>query len=193
MALITKDDLKTELGLSSSDTTWDTLLTTLAGAVQDLFEKLTDRQVEKATFTEYFNSDGYTNTILLSNYPVIEGSVTVWDDPDWDFTDDDKIDSDDYTIDYGRGIIYYDGWFYKGFRSIKVQYQAGYDTDTLPDSWKQVWVRQACHWFHDAKNKEWALQSVSQPRGGTVTHKNLVDNLLPDFALLVQVEKRCGY
>lgn len=194
MALIDKDDLKTELGISESDTTYDTLLTLMASMVQSLFDTLTGRTIESGERTEYYNSDSYNDTVLLKNWPVTsKDSVTLYDDPDWEWGSDSQIAAADFTVDLVEGIIYYDGYFYEGKQSIKVVYTAGYTTVTFPAGWKEIWTRQASHWFYEAKNKQWHLQMISPPGGGgggSLMTKSLQDNLLPDFALLVARETR---
>ena len=187
MALLTIADIKEELGISDTDS--DTLLTSLLNAVVALFEKKIDRTLESATYTEYHSSKANQNKVFLKNYPVT--SITsIHDDPDWDYGSGDLLDSDDYNYDDDSGIVYYDGYFYEGFNNIKVVYEAGYTSATIPKDIKQCLIRQMAHWFKDAKGAEWAKSSVSQPGGGTIAKKELKDNLLPDFVVLAEQYRR---
>jgi len=193
MSLITKDDLKSELEIASNDTDNDTLLEILAEAIQDLFDDLTSRTWEETTHTEYHNSDEYGDMIFLRNYPVT--SITsIHDDPERDFGATDLVDSDDYTYDADKGIVYYDGWFYKGKQSLKVVYKAGYTANALPKHIKQTLVRQACHWFTQAVKRRWDVSSITlEGGGGTTSYKDLRDNLLPDFVMLAERNRRISY
>lgn len=192
MALIDKDDLKVELDMAAADTDFDDLLAQVALAVQDLFDELTGRTSEEASHTEYYNAPYGTEQIMLNNWPVSSDTdPEVWDDPDWNWDSGDKLTiDDDFRVDRVNGIIFRDGFFYEGKQSVKVTYTAGWSTTTFPDSHKQIWVRQACQWYQDAKTKGWAIVSIGNPQGGTLTKKELVDNLLPDFVALCNRESR---
>lgn len=76
MALTTLVALKLHMGIASSDTSEDAFLTQLLAAVEASFKKLTDRDIEQTTYTDYY-SGKWTPIILLNEYPVI--SLTgVW-------------------------------------------------------------------------------------------------------------------
>jgi hypothetical protein len=185
MALLTIIDLKTEF--NKSDDSHDDLLLTLAESVQSLFGELTNRTIESATFTEFHGMHSRNNKIFLKNIPVI--SITsIHDDPDWDYGDSDLLSSDDYTFNADSGIVYYDGFFFVGNENVKVTYVAGYTVNTLPEAWKQIWIRQAMHWFSEAKNKTHGQTSVNVAEGST-SKKELTDGLLPEFNALVEKER----
>jgi len=181
--LITLIEAKLELGITDSDS--DTLLSTLIDAVISIFEDEIDRKLESAGYIEYYSSEGNESCIFLKNRPVTE-ITSIYDDPDWDFDVSDLLSSDDYTYNADNGIVYYNGQFFKGFNSIKVKYTAGYTQTTLPKSIKQCLIRQMAVWYKDAKGAEWAKSVVSQPGGGTITKKELKNNLLPDFISLTE-------
>ena len=192
MALITKDDLKLELGSTQEvyDDSYEELLSAMAAMVQDLFDQLCDRTLERTSHEEYYSNTRGGSIILLKNFPVEEGSVDLWDDPDWEWGTSDKVDSSDYRVDYNKGVIYSNSQFFEGNQSLKVTYTAGYTTSTLPSSIKRILVRQACHWFNQAKNKAWAVTGQGNPAdGGSVSYLTLERNLLPDFNLLVERER----
>lgn len=188
MALLTADDIKTELSISTTD--YDTLLSTLASAVQSLFDELTGRTSESTTHTEYHDAGPACRRVFLKNYPVT--SVTsLHDDPDWEYSSSDLVDSSDYVVDNVRGIIIYNSYFFEGDQNIKVVYVAGYTSLTFPSSWKEIWVRQACEWFRTAKNKDHGKASINQGGAstGSMTKKDLVDGLMQDFKMLVDMER----
>ena len=185
MGLLTISDLKTEF--NKDDTSHDTLLLSLAESVQSLFEELTNRVIESTTFTEYHGMRSRSDKVFLKNIPVI--SITsIHDDPDWDYDSDTLISSDDYTYSADEGIVYYDGLFFHAQNNVKVIYVAGYTVNTFPNAWKQIWIRQAMHWFSEAKNKTHGQTSVNVSEGST-SKKELKDGLLPEFAMLVEKER----
>lgn len=188
MALLTANDIKTELSMESGDTDYDTLLGLMASAVQSVFDELTDRTFESAVFTEYYSGRNKQEKVFLKNYPII--SITsIHDDSDRVYGSDTLISSDDYTYDSDTGIVYIEGGVFKGFNNIKIVYTAGFTANTFPNALKQVWIRQCCHWYKDAKDSDWARESTS--RGGdTINKKKLISNLLPDFWLFVERNKR---
>jgi len=191
MAFITIDDIKAELNIDS--TRDDFLLNTIVGAVLKLWDELTNRTWAKTAHTEYYDSPRYNSTVFLKNYPVDSSeTIQLWDDPDWEWGDNSEIDSDDFRVDYENGIIHYNGYFYEGKQSIKVTYTAGYSDETAPGWLKDILVRQVAHWFEQAKNKSWHISSLATGEGGTTSYKNLRDNLLPEFVLLADLNRRRG-
>jgi hypothetical protein len=189
MALLSKTDIKTELNIGTTETTYDTVLDLIASAVQSLFDILTRRISESQSHTEYHDSELKNSFVFLDNRPVTSISA-LYDDPDWEYGADSLIATADYKTDMVKGIIKYDGYFYEGFNNIKVIYTAGYTALTLPDAWKQIWIRQACLYFREAKTKEHGSLSIGQPQGGSITRAFLEDNLLRDFRMLAELEKK---
>ena len=188
MSFIDKDDLKLELGIT--DTGNDLLLTVLAEAVESLWDKLTSRTWAKTTYVEYYSSRQGDSRIILDNFPII--SVTsIYDDTDWEYREDTKVDTDDYTCNLDTGVVFYNGVFSEGGNNLKITYIAGYEDADVPAWLKQVLVRQACHWFKQAKDQRWDMSSKAEPAGGgTISYKGLENNLLPDFAMLAEVSKK---
>ena len=188
MSFITKADLKLELGIT--DTGNDLLLTVLASAVESLWDKLTNRIWAKTTHVEYHSSKQEDSGIILDNFPII--SVTsIYDDDDWVYGENTRVDSDDYTCNFNAGIILYSGKFYEGKNNLKITYIAGYEDADVPAWLKQVLVRQACHWFKQAKDQRWDMSSKAEPAGGgTISYKGLEKNLLPEFVMLVEMNRK---
>ncbi|MFO7889248.1 MAG: hypothetical protein R6V04_02800 [bacterium] len=190
MAFIDYTDLKIELDKGKIDTTHEELLDILATAVLDLWDEMTNRTWASTDHTEYHSTNGVQKQFHLNNYPV--NSITdIWDDPTWEYTTGDKLDTDDYTYDSNTGVVYSDAAFFEGNMNIKITYNAGY-SDTIVPSWlKQVLIRQGCHWYQQAKEKRWDLASKSQAAGASTTNYNtLKGNMLPDFLLLVERHRK---
>lgn len=184
---ITKEEVKTLLRIE--DSAYDELITSLCNGVESLWDELTERIWFRTTHTEYHDSESRNSKVFLENYPVV--SVTsLYDDPDWVFGSSSLIAAADYTTNLKNGIIHYDGGFYTGNQSIKVVYIAGYTSGAAPDWFKELLKRQICHWYEQSKGKRWAVSTEAQPGGGNISYKALKDNLLPDFVMVAEREKR---
>jgi len=186
--LISTDDLKTELEIEDNE--HDPLLQRIANAVEDLLDELTNRTFATGTRTEYYSTDDYVDTIFLKNRPV-SSITTVHDDPDWDYGDGELVSSSNYTFDADEGVLYYDGYFFRGRRNVKVVYVAGYSASTFPSSMKEILVRQAAVWYKQAISQDWATQMRVNPAGAgsVMIGTKLSKNLLPEFEALVEREK----
>jgi hypothetical protein len=185
-ALLTKEDLKFELGIG--DTENDELLELLAAGVVSLFERLTGRTIEQSEFAEFYDIDEYSSTVCLKQRPVSSVSA-IYDDPDWNFDETTRVSVSDYTVNKASGIIYNQGYWSRGRQSLKVAYRAGYAT--LPAGWKRIFCQQGAHWFRLSKDARWDMSSIAMPEGaGTMSFKNVEQGLLPQFVLLVQLESR---
>lgn len=190
MALITVDEVKSELNISGTDQ--DTYIGTLRNAIESLWDEETGRTWESSERTQYYNSPEHSQVLMLDDYPVSStADFDIWDDPDWEWGDADKIDTDEYRIDYDEGIFYYDSYFYQGKQSIKVTYTAGYTSNTFPNGLKQILIRQICHWYHQGRHRLWDKDTETEAAGGgSVSFKALKDNYLPEFALAVDRNKK---
>ena len=188
MPFITKTDLKMELGIT--DASNDSLLAVLAEAIESLWDKLTGKTWAKTTYVEYHSSRQGDSRIILDNFPVIL-VTSIYDDDDWVYGEDTKIDSDDYTCNLQNGIVFYNSKFSEDKNNLKITYIAGYEDANVPAWLKQVLVRQACHWFKQAKDQRWDMSSKVEPAGGgTVSYSRLENNLLPDFVMLAEMNRR---
>ena len=191
MAFISSTDLKTKLDLGVSDTKYDTLLSGLATAVLSIWDKLTGMTWARTAHTEYHNIAKYQSTVFLKNKNVDSAETfSLYNDPDWEYTSDDLVDTDEYTVDYDEGIVYRDTNFWEGKRALKVIYTAGYTDAACPAWLKEILIRQACEWFKQDKEGRWAIASLSQPGGSSLNYKDLEDNFLPEFLLMVDDNKR---
>jgi len=187
MGLLTKEELKTELRITTTD--YDDMMDELVVAVQSVFDVFTGRIVEKTTHTEQHSSDFNNSKIYLDNYPILS-TASVHDDPDWVYDDDTLIDASKYKINTRTGILFYNGCFNDGFDNVQVIYTAGYVSGTLPAGWRKIWIRQAALWYQESKFKDIAKVMTSQTGGGTVTKKSLERGFLPEFWELIVNESR---
>lgn len=195
MALLRLDeDVKNELHFEfdADNFDWDNMLKAMMAAVEKIWDELTRRIWESTAHTEYHSTDSFASSIFLDNFPVDSSAAfSLYEDADWDFAAADLIDTDDYIVDYPRGIVYYDGTFLSGKHNVKVIYTAGYTSATLPADVRQILVRQIAVWWKQAKDGTWHIGSRSSPAGGgTVSFTDLRNNLLPDFVLMSELHRR---
>jgi hypothetical protein len=188
MPLVSLENLKDELGIAREDNTQDVLLQAIVTAVLSVWDNMTNRTWESGSKTEYYDCSAHTTKIFLRNWPVTS-VTTIHDDPDWAWAADSLIPTADYQTDTEKGIIHYMGEFYTGSQNVKVVYTAGYSAVTVPAWWKQLIVRQAAHWSRQAIK---GISDVSSKVVGSnsTNYKDLENNLLPDFMLFVNMERR---
>lgn len=110
-------------------------------------------------------------------------------DSDWIYLYVPKTYLQKYTLDIDSGKL--TGSFPEGEQNIYIKYTAGYTAATVPDWLKQMLIRQASHWYRQAKDQKWDMSSKSEPAGGgTVAFTRLQHNLLPDYWILADMHRR---
>ena len=127
-------DVKSFLGIDSTDTTYDTVLTSLIQGVSDLVREYCGRTFDYGTYNETLDIDyDFTDRIILAEYPV--HSVVALTDYNT------AISSDYYVLDSDLGIIklkrvyklYERGSIYKYFRKGVAHIQVTYIAGMTPD------------------------------------------------------------
>jgi len=169
MALITTEELKAVLSDAQSGDD-EALLTLLVDGVWDLWCKETSRKWELGTYTEFYSTpDGDEREVFLQESPV--ASVTgLYDDPDWVFGADTKVDASEYLIDADRGIILRMYEFLPGVNNVKVVYTAGYEAADFPASYKLAILEQAAQDYLRLKRFEgWETMSQMTPKFRALT------------------------
>lgn len=145
MTLATLSQLKSQVDIKQSDTTYDTKLTLYLGAGKSFVENYCDRSFASASYTELMHGNR-NNVIIPKQWPITAvttlkvSSTRSWSDPDA------LIPSTDYGISNdGTVITYYEGLFPKGYDIIQLVYTAGYST--IPDDLvlANLW---ASEWFY---------------------------------------------
>lgn len=128
-SLITLDEVKKFIGMEGGTSDTDDLLEDLINRVSALFESYIDRSILVRDYTEY--SDGKGLSVLFPHqYPVTTISG-IWDDYDWEWNDDDLIDSDNYRIVEDSYIVFKTVTLSNYSQNIKIIYTAGYTTTPL--------------------------------------------------------------
>jgi len=187
-------DLKLEMGIAKIEHGDEEILNWLATMIVEMWDDLTNRTWATTAYTaEIHSTNGNQSIFSTDNYPIT-AIADIWDDPNWEYPDSDKLDAStyDFSYDAGSGMIYSDTLFLKGPRNIKISYTAGYTDTNVPKWLKQLLIRQACHWFHQRNEQTWHRASKALPDGGVVTFNTLKANLLPDFMYFADFHRRRG-
>lgn len=169
-ALTTLNMAKTYLKIPLAETSQDTLLEMFINASSDALESECDRKLKKVTgLVEYQDGRGQ-NIITPREWPIVNIQELRVDNKS-DFTDASTIvDPADYGItDFDMSIVYENQQFPKGYKNIKIIYDAGYDP--LPADiehaclWLVFWynsIRNAADIGRESKSKEGESISYSQ-------------------------------
>jgi len=163
MSLIIKQDVKSYLKLTSD--TKDTVIDALIPQV----EKFALNHCNRPSFisgeiSEYFNGGG--RVFILHQLPVdITKTFKVYEDYDRVFGEDTLVDSADYAVDPDSGILKFDYDTEDHFRSIKVIYTGGYESDAIPDDLKLALVEMVVLSMKEGEGGELGVSSRSLPDG----------------------------
>ena len=79
MALTTRASVKTQAGIPSADTSRDSQIDLLILGVESLVKQQTGRNLESASYTEYYSGDN-SPFLMLRQYPVTAVSAVYYDD-----------------------------------------------------------------------------------------------------------------
>lgn len=200
--LTTLVEMKAYLGIDTSDTDNDTVLTDMINAVGSQFDKYTDRTLEATDYTLQIDGNGLEH-IFLRNYPI-NTITSLHIDTDRTFGDLSEIDSDHYVkydedgeialIDYAFG----QGVFPLVRQCIKIVCNLGYTvedtvveevttaTATLPADLKKAAQDQVKYLFRKYQNNEEGLSSYSTINNSVTLVENtalikLVSNTLDKY------------
>ena len=134
-ALTTRDRLIAFLELTNVSTVDNTVLDIFIETSTEFIENFCERRFKKTTYTnEEYDGEG-SEYLKLKNYPLISGETVSIDrrssasnEDDWD-----DIDSEDYFVDEGAGIIgYIKGMVFQNYpQHYRVTYTAGFDFDNV--------------------------------------------------------------
>lgn len=108
---------------------------------------------------QYF--DGDSSRLDLAHRNV--SNVVVYEDAKKVF-DGDPVPSSSYTVYRDRGSIKLDGWrFSKGYQTVKVTYDGGYDATSFPKDLRRKLIKQIVYEFR--RRNDPGLQTVQFPDG----------------------------
>jgi len=172
MLITTRDNIKSLIGLSSSDD--DIILASIALAVSAVIERYLIRSIELVERTEYFDvSDGQT-MFFVDAYPITQ--IAVYNDYGRDFST--AISSDNYTILGTNGRVVIDKQsLTSGYSALKIVYTGGLAASqtNLQSSYPDLEMAariQGGIWYN--ARKRLGLSSESIQGGGQTSYKKLV-------------------
>jgi len=167
---------KTDGYSPSAETSEDELFQMLISAVTKKIENICDRNFEKSSYIEY-QSGFDTNFINLDQFPI--NNITRIDImQSWDTVGSEVTI---YDIDYDSGAIYSQTVFPTGERNIKIEYNAGYDFDSIPEDLNLICVKEVVN----EKNRTKRRGNFKSEKLGAysytvsdIAEQNLKNNLL---------------
>ena len=176
-ALTTLEDVKQHLDIPVTNIDQDAILERMINAASQKIESFLDRRIKKRSWTEF--QDGRRNDrIVLRQWPC-EKPTELWNDPSSKFTDtDNQLDPADFELegDPAIGVVLIGRRFSNGNRSIKIVYEAGYDT--IPFDLSEACIM-TVEFMYDMRSSRRLGTSTKNKNSETISY--LGD--LPDFVL----------
>lgn len=150
MALASLAQLKTQLGIISSETKYDAKLTLFLNAASAWVETYCERKFESQSYVELINGNR-TNFFITDQWPIISVSeLRISSNRDW-ASPTSLIPATDYSISSdGIGITYYPGYLPQGYDNVRLSYVAGYATIPSDLQLATIW---AAEWFYLHNNR----------------------------------------
>lgn len=194
--LVTLNEVKVALNLSTTDEKRDDTLTMLINGVTGMIEAFCDRQFVARDYTaEYHDGDGCSD--LYTDHFPINSVTSLYDDTARAWGADSLISSDSYVIYEQEGRIALIGsvssFLYESFQlgnlNIKINYNAGYVT--VPYDLKQIAFEIIMKKFKTFADHSVGINSRTQ-HGETIT-LNLNDILPEHRDILVRKYRRMDF
>lgn len=132
VALITTAEAKAFLGIPTATTSENTMVNAIINSMSKFFTTYCGRNFINAEYTEYYDGTD-TDKLFLKNYPIITLD-SLYIDATRVFAASSLISSAYYLLNKASGIVtlFNYGIFPCGKGNIKVTYDAGYATDSIP-------------------------------------------------------------
>lgn len=156
-SLVTLDNVVKFIGQDSFNSDDSDLIEDLINRVSTLFESYMNRNILSREYTERY--DGGGSDKLFPKQPKITTVSGVWDDYDWDFTDDDLVDADDYTVVDSNYIVFKDITLGAYSQNIKIIYTAGYTS--TPEDIKQACITEVARMFKNRLEVDITAQTLA--------------------------------
>lgn len=145
-SLVSLSEVKNFIGMSGAVSDTDDLLEDLINRVSTLCESYMNRNILTREYTE--DHDGKGAMVLFPKQPNITTVSGIWDDYDWEYTDDDLIDADNYKIIDENYIVFKNVALNNYTANVRIIYTAGFDS--VPDDLIQACISEVARIY---KNK----------------------------------------
>ena len=157
-SLITLDNVVKFIGQDSFNSDDSDLIEDLINRVSTMFESYMDRNIITREYTERHDGNGVM--ALFPKQSKITTISGIWDDYDWNFTDDELIDADEYTITDDEGYIVFKNISLGNYKqNIKIIYTAGYTT--TPDDLVQSCITEVSRMFKNRLEVDITAQTLA--------------------------------
>lgn len=169
--LASLSEVKSYLWIDPSDTSQDTLLTSLLGAADAFVKSYTGRDFEQQDYTHIFNWKGEYE-FLLRQYPVTD-PMTSFQYNSWTLSNPvwSNFDPDSYRLEPENGKIWMTFTLPKWLQNIRAIYEAWYAPEDIPEDVKQSVIQLTAFYFNSSKSDGIKSESVD---GTGVVYDNMI-------------------
>lgn len=169
-ALTNLSDVKESLGIASSDTTKDNLITRKINQATRQIEKYCQRRFASTTYTNEEYNATQIDELVLKNYPII--TFTTLDVRNTGLNEDswETITTDLYFVDTNSGVIYSDFRFNGRWKRFRATYTAGYAT--IPEDLAEACVSLACYYVNNADASDVGVYQRREGQRALVYQRN---------------------
>lgn len=173
------NDLKTYLGMSLGDTTYDTRLTAVLGAADAAVKTFCGRTFDGATFTEQFAFDFPTDSFQVAEYPISGTVALTVGDTLW-------TENTDFWLNRQSGIFRALQDSFVAGDTLQVTYYAGYTGSSVVPKDLQFGVLEQAAWSYEQAGKGWMKSERLGDRQYTIDSPGDQSVLIPAAAKWVQ-------
>lgn len=172
--IATIEEVKTRLSITGSGD--DAVLTQVVEEIDQAIKTYLDRNIERLVYDEYVDTSGGLNRekYFTKDFPIEAGSVTITNNgTEW-------VEGTNYDVDYVNGIIFFHTLPSIGFKKLRVQYSAGYESTDIPKDLKMAVINASCTLFNNRKQtgvKSESLGDYSVTYGDTNSTDSLLDSV----------------
>lgn len=120
--------VKSVLGIPASDSSEDASLSRLIAGVSEAMKNYMRRLIVETTHTAEVHNGNGKDALVLKQFPVVSGAVTIR-------VDDEVFDPDEYAVDAAAGVIEAMPGiaFPRGIANVEVDYVSGYENGVPQD------------------------------------------------------------
>lgn len=156
-SLTTLNLVKNFMGMSGAISDTDDLIENLINRVSILMESFMNRNVLSREYTE--DHDGKGAMVLFPKQPKITTVSGIWDDYDWEWTDDDLIDADNYKIIDENYIVFKTVALNNYTANVRIIYTAGYSS--VPDDLVQACITEVSRMYKNRNQIDITSKTLS--------------------------------